>query len=274
MTTKTFTLTVEEIDSRIAQATRALSRKKFTEKQLRQYIVNGKIHSESKRTKSGYQLFLDDFRKDLSKEERSNVGQVAKDGAAQWREMDDEAKQPYLDHSEQIKKEVQDSPDDSDDESKKKTKKKETPKAKKETSKAKKETPKAKKETSKAKKETPKAKKETPKAKKETPKDKKIAKKDSKDSKDSSKSKKEKEEIDWDSWGDIDDIEFTRFVCEDDKSSKFWEFKLNDDKILVRYGKIGSEGTIQQKTFDSDKDASKYIVKETSAKEKKGYIMD
>ena len=249
MATKTFTLTVEEIDSRIAQATRALSRKKFTEKQLRQYIVNGKIHSESKRTKSGYQLFLDEFRKDLSKEERSNVGQVAKDGAAQWREMDDEAKQPYLDHAEQIKNEVQDSPDDSDDESKKKTKK----------------------DTSKAKKETPKAKKETPKAKKETPKAKKIAKKDSKDS---SKSKKEKEEIDWDFWGDIDDIEFTRFVCEDDKSSKFWEFNLNDDKILVRYGKIGSEGTIQQKTFDSDKEASKYIVKETSAKEKKGYIMD
>ena len=242
MATKTFTLTVEEIDSRIAHATRALSRKKFTEKQLRQYIVNGKIHSESKRTKSGYQLFLDEFRKDLSKEERSNVGQVAKDGAAQWREMDDEAKQPYLDHAEQIKNEVQDSPDDSDDESKKKTKK----------------------DTSKAKKETPKAKKETPKAKK-------IAKKDSKDS---SKSKKEKEEIDWDFWGDIDDIEFTRFVCEDDKSSKFWEFNLNDDKILVRYGKIGSEGTIQQKTFDSDKEASKYIVKETSAKEKKGYIMD
>ena len=248
MATKTFTLTVEEIDSRIAQATRALSRKKFTEKQLRQYIVKGKIHSESKRTKSGYQLFLDEFRKDLSKEERSNVGQVAKDGAAQWREMDDEAKQPYLDQAEQIKNDVQDSPDDSDDESKKKTKK----------------TPKAKNESSKTKKETPKDKKETPKAKK-------IAKKDSKDS---SKSKKEKEEIDWDFWGDIDDIEFTRFVCEDDKSSKFWEFKLNNEKILVRYGKIGSEGTTQQKTFDSDKEASKYIVKETATKEKKGYIMD
>ena len=129
MATKTFTLTVEEIDSRIAHATRALSRKKFTEKQLRQYIVNGKIQSESKRTKSGYQLFLDDFRKELSKEERANVGQVAKDGSAEWRDMDEDAKQPYLDMAEKLKNEVQDSPDDSDDESKKKTKK--TPKAKK-----------------------------------------------------------------------------------------------------------------------------------------------
>ena len=255
MATKTFTLTVEEIDSRIAHATRALSRKKFTEKQLRQYIVNGKIQSESKRTKSGYQLFLDDFRKDLSKEERANVGQVAKDGSAEWRDMDEDAKQPYLDMAEKLKNEVQDSPEDFDDESKKKTKK----------------TPKTKKETPKAKKETPKAKKETPKAKKETPKAKKIAKKESNNS---SKSKKEKEEIDWDFWGDLEEIEFTRFICNDDKSSKFWEFTLEDNKILVRYGKIGSDGTIQQKSFDSDNDASKYIVKETAAKEKKGYIMD
>ena len=106
MAAKTFTITSEEIESRIAHATRALSRKKFTEKQLRQYIVNGKIPTETKRTKSGYQLFLDDFRKDLSKEERSNVGQVAKDGAAQWRDMDDEAKQPYLDMAAQLKDEV------------------------------------------------------------------------------------------------------------------------------------------------------------------------
>ena len=262
MAAKTFTITAEEIESRIAHATRALSRKKFTEKQLRQYIVNGKIPTETKRTKSGYQLFLDEFRKDLSKEERSNVGQVAKDGAAQWREMDDEAKQPYLDHAEQIKNEVQDSPDDSDDESKNKTKK--TPKAKNESSKAKKESYKAKKESSKAKKDKKEAKKETPKAKK-------IAKKDSKDS---SKSKKDKEEIDWNIWGDVEDIEFTRFICDDDKSNKFWEFTLEDNKILVRYGKIGSNGTIQQKTFDNDDDASKYIVKETAAKEKKGYVMD
>ena len=105
MATKTFTITAEEIETRIAHATRALSRKKFTEKQLRLYIVNGKLPTETKRTKSGYQLFLDHFRKDLSKVERSNVGQVAKDGAAEWRDMDDETKQPYLDMAAKLKEE-------------------------------------------------------------------------------------------------------------------------------------------------------------------------
>ena len=108
MATKTFTITSEEMETRIAHATRALSRKKFTEKQLRQYIVNGKLPTETKRTKSGYQLFLDDFRKDLSKDERSNVGQVAKDGAALWRDMDDDAKKPYLDQAAQLKEDAPD----------------------------------------------------------------------------------------------------------------------------------------------------------------------
>jgi hypothetical protein len=125
MAAKTFTITAEEMETRIAHATRALSRKKFTEKQLRQYIVNGKLPTETKRTKSGYQLFLDDFRKDLSKEERANVGQVAKDGSAEWRDMDDEAKQPYLDMAAQLK---EDAPAD-----KKKTPQKKTKSKKKKT---------------------------------------------------------------------------------------------------------------------------------------------
>ena len=96
MAQKTITLTAEEMEKRIAFASRALSRKKFTEKQLKSYIVGGKIPGASKRTKSGYQLYLDEFRKDLSKEERANVGQVAKDGAAAWKEMDEDEKAPFL----------------------------------------------------------------------------------------------------------------------------------------------------------------------------------
>ena len=73
MATKSITLTAEQMEQRIAFAARALSRKKFTEKQLKQYIVNGKVPGESKRTKSGYQLYLDEFRKDLSKEDRADI---------------------------------------------------------------------------------------------------------------------------------------------------------------------------------------------------------
>ena len=103
MATKNISITAEEMEARISSAVRCLSRKKFTEKQLKQFIVNGKVPNETKRTKSGYQLFLDDFRKDLSKEERSNVGKVAKDGSAQWADMSDEDKQPYLDQAAQLK---------------------------------------------------------------------------------------------------------------------------------------------------------------------------
>ena len=87
MAAKTITLTAEEMENRIATAVRSLSRKKFTPKQLKQFIVNGKVPNETKRTKSGYQLFLDDFRKELTKEERAQVGQVAKDGAAAWKKF-------------------------------------------------------------------------------------------------------------------------------------------------------------------------------------------
>merc|ERR1711981_86815 len=104
MATKSITLTVEEMEKRIAFASRALSRKKFTEKQLKSYIVGGKIPGASKRTKSGYQLYLDEFRKDLSKEERANVGQVAKDGAAAWKQRDEDEKAPFLEKAAKLRK--------------------------------------------------------------------------------------------------------------------------------------------------------------------------
>merc|ERR1712072_1022326 len=103
MAPKTITLTAEEMEKRIAFASRALSRKKFTEKQLKSYIVGGKIPGASKRTKSGYQLYLDEFRKDLSKEERANVGQVAKDGAAAWKQMDEDEKAPFLEKAAKLR---------------------------------------------------------------------------------------------------------------------------------------------------------------------------
>ena len=103
MKSKSITLSAEEIKNRIDTACRSLSRKKFTAKQLKQFIVNGKNPDKTKRTKSGYQLFLDDFRKDLSKEERAKIGQVSKDGAAVWKVLDIEKKQYYLDKATKLK---------------------------------------------------------------------------------------------------------------------------------------------------------------------------
>ena len=191
MASKSITLTAEEMEQRIATACRSLSRKKFTEKQLKQFIVNGKVPNETKRTKSGYQLFLDDFRKELSKEERAQVGQVAKDGAAAWKELDEDEKQPYLDKAAELKEaalaanpkpkktpkakkakskktEDSDEEDDVDEEEKPKTKK--TPKAKKTKAKHKKTDDSDEEDEpeveEKPKKKTPKAKKAGAKAKK------------------------------------------------------------------------------------------------------------
>ena len=85
------------------------------------------------------------------------------------------------------------------------------------------------------------------------------------------KPRKEKEEIDMEYWGDLDTLEFSRMVYEDDKSNKYWEYVHTDNRTLVRYGKIGSKGTIQQKTFEDEDSAIKYLDKEMKTKEKKGY---
>ena len=103
MKSKSITLSADEINNRIDTACRFLSRKKFTEKQLKQFLVNGKNPDKTKRTKSGYQLFLDDYRTNLSKEERANFGQVSTDGASLWNILDSDIKQDYLDEASELK---------------------------------------------------------------------------------------------------------------------------------------------------------------------------
>ena len=103
---KQFILTNEELDQRITCAVRSLSRKKFTEKQLKSLIVNGKVPGESRRTKTGYQLFLDDFRSEMNNEQRSKVGKVSKEGATAWKSLSDMKKTPYLDRAAELRKEV------------------------------------------------------------------------------------------------------------------------------------------------------------------------
>lgn len=44
-----------------------------------------------KYTKNAYQLFLDDFRNNLSKSERSNAKKVIKDGASAWSDLKNDA---------------------------------------------------------------------------------------------------------------------------------------------------------------------------------------
>ncbi len=86
------------------------------------------------------------------------------------------------------------------------------------------------------------------------------------------KPRKEKEEVNADIWGDLEEREFTRMTFQDTKSDKFWECDREGNVTLVRYGKTGGKGVMQQKTFEDEEAASKFLEKEILGKEKKGYV--
>lgn len=54
-------------------------------------------------------------------------------------------------------------------------------------------------------------------------------------------------------------------------SSKFWEIKLEGTSYTTRYGKIGTEGQISMKEYDSEDRARREYEKIIADKTKKGY---
>ena len=52
-----------------------------------------------------------------------------------------------------------------------------------------------------------------------------------------------------------------------------WECSQEGNATLVRYGKAGSTGVLQQKTFADEQAASKFLEKEIAGKGKKGYFL-
>lgn len=58
----------------------------------------------------------------------------------------------------------------------------------------------------------------------------------------------------------------------DDKSSKFWEVTRSGSSLTIRYGKIGTDGRTQEKSFGSDAAATKEADKLVAQKTKKGYV--
>jgi predicted DNA-binding WGR domain protein len=55
-------------------------------------------------------------------------------------------------------------------------------------------------------------------------------------------------------------------------SNKFWEIKLEGTSFQTKYGKIGTDGTVTQKDWDSDEKAKKEYDKLIAEKVKKGYL--
>jgi predicted DNA-binding WGR domain protein len=69
----------------------------------------------------------------------------------------------------------------------------------------------------------------------------------------------------------FENLVFERVVFTDAGSNKFWEAAVQDNKLVVRYGRVGTKGQVQVKTFDDNVKA--IFEKEKLYKEKlgKGY---
>ncbi|MBL8923640.1 MAG: WGR domain-containing protein [Myxococcaceae bacterium] len=55
-------------------------------------------------------------------------------------------------------------------------------------------------------------------------------------------------------------------------SSKFWEIRVEGSSFFTRYGKIGTEGQVTQKDYDSEDKAKAEAAKLVAEKTKKGYV--
>lgn len=66
-------------------------------------------------------------------------------------------------------------------------------------------------------------------------------------------------------------LTFESFAFTDTKSNKFWEAALEENKLIVRFGRIGTKGQIQVKTFASPDLAQKEKEKLVREKVGKGY---
>ena len=55
------------------------------------------------------------------------------------------------------------------------------------------------------------------------------------------------------------------------KSSKFWQIGSHDTQVTVRFGRIGTEGQTQVKSFPDVMAAERHVEKLVAQKTKKGY---
>ncbi len=69
-----------------------------------------------------------------------------------------------------------------------------------------------------------------------------------------------------------DQLLFERFVFKDETSDKFWETAIDDVKLIVRYGRTGTKGQVQVKTYNDREKAEKEKEKLIKEKRAKGYI--
>jgi predicted DNA-binding WGR domain protein len=62
-----------------------------------------------------------------------------------------------------------------------------------------------------------------------------------------------------------------RFEFRGGNSNKFWEVSVRGIDVLVRFGRIGSSGQAQVKSFADEQGAAKHVDKLIREKKAKGY---
>jgi DNA ligase 1 len=61
------------------------------------------------------------------------------------------------------------------------------------------------------------------------------------------------------------------FEFVDGKSAKFWEVGGRGNDVMVRFGRIGTAGQTQTKSFPDAEAAERHVAKLVAQKTKKGY---
>jgi predicted DNA-binding WGR domain protein len=69
----------------------------------------------------------------------------------------------------------------------------------------------------------------------------------------------------------FEDVQFERLTFTDATSNKFWEAGTQESKLIVRFGRIGTKGQVQVKTFTSTELATKEKEEMVLEKISKGY---
>ena len=70
---------------------------------------------------------------------------------------------------------------------------------------------------------------------------------------------------------------YYEFIGEDvarksERAEKFWEILQVESKVTVRFGKIGVDGQLIVKDFDTKEEAEAHMAKLIKEKTKKGYV--
>ena len=62
-----------------------------------------------------------------------------------------------------------------------------------------------------------------------------------------------------------------RFEFSEGNSNKYWEISFHGPEVIVRFGRIGTQGQINEKSFPDEAAAAKHVEKLVLQKLNKGY---